>query len=133
MAIKRVSLQIAAAALAATLMLSIFVLPAQAALRHIDGTVVSKDASTKTFRVKTQSGNALRIKVTSSTTFQRIGGFGKLQKGLAVEVEAKTTGGGLVAVKVETRGGGRGGNPGGGGADDHGGGHGGAGDGPNHT
>jgi hypothetical protein len=117
MATKRVSRLIATAALAATLMLGVLALPAQAALRHIDGTVLSRDAATKTFRVKTQGGNRLRIKVNSATKFQRIAGFGALHQGLAVEVETKSTSSGLVAVKVETRqGGGEGG--GGGGADD---------------
>jgi len=124
MTIKRVSLQIAAAALAAALMLGVFALPATAALRHIDGTVVSKDASSRTFRIKTQSGNRIRIKVNGSTVFQRIGGFGGLHNGLAVEVEARSTSSGLVAVKVETRQGGGG---------DHHGGGGGADDGPNHA
>lgn len=105
-------------------MLAAFALPAQAAVRHIDGTVVSKNAGNQSFRITTQSGNQVRIKVTSSTIFQRIDGFfGGLHKGLAVEVEAKSTSSGLVATKVETRGGGGGGNGNGGGADD----------GPNHT
>ncbi len=120
------------------LMLAASALPAQAALRHIDGTVVSKNADNHSFRIKTQSGSQVGIKVTSTTKFQRIaGGFGGLQKGLAVEVEAKSTSSGLVATQVETRGGGGGG----GGADDNGGdnhgggggGGGGADDGPNHT
>jgi len=111
----------------AALALGAVALPAQAALRHIDGTVVSKNADDHSFRIKTQNGNRIRIKVNSATKFQRIaGGFGGLRKGLAVEVEAKSTSGGLVATQVETRGGG------GGGGDDHGGG-GGADDGPNHT
>jgi Domain of unknown function (DUF5666) len=126
---KRVSALVATAALAATMMLGAIAAPAQAALRHIDGTVVSKDAATHSFRIKTQSGNQVRIKVNSSTRFQRIaGGFGGLHNGLAVEIEAKTTSSGLVATHVETRGGGGGG----GGADDNGGG-GGADDGPHHT
>jgi hypothetical protein len=124
MAIKRVSLQIAAATLGATLLLGVFALPATAALRHVDGTVVSKDASSRTFRIKTQSGNRVRIKVNGSTIFQRIAGFGGLHSGLAVEVEARSTSSGLVAIKVETRQGGGGGNDGGGG---------GGADGPNHT
>lgn len=104
------------------LMLAASALPAQAALRHVDGMVVSKNAETHSFRIKTQSGSQVRIKVTSTTKFQRIaGGFGGLHKGLAVEVEAKSTSSGLVATQVETRSGGGGG--GGGGADD----------GPNHT
>jgi hypothetical protein len=132
--IKRVSTLMVASALAATMMIAAIAIPAQAALRHIDGTVVSKNADSNSFRIRTQSGSQVRIKVTSSTRFQRIaGGFGGLHKGLAVEVEAKSTSNGLVATQVETRGGG---GSGGGGADDNGGGnHGGGGsdDGPNHT
>jgi hypothetical protein len=130
---KRVSVLAAITALAATMILGAIAIPAQAALRHIDGTVVSKNAENQTFRITTQSGSQVRIKVTSTTKFQRISGFGGLHKGLAVEVEAKSTSNGLVATQVETRGGG--GNAGG--ADDNGGGnHGGGGgndDGPNHT
>jgi hypothetical protein len=99
---------------------------AQAALRHFDGTVVSKDGGAKTFRISTQSGT-LRIKVNAGTEFERIsGGFGGLSKGLAIEVDARSTSSGLVAVQVEPQGGD------GGGGDDHGGGHGGSDDGPNH-
>lgn len=127
---KRVSSHAAITALAAILALGTFALPAQAALRHIDGTVVSKDAGNRSFQIKTQSGNQLRIKVTSATKFQRIaGGFGGLHKGLRIEVEAKSTTNGLVATHVETPGGG--GSSGG--DDKGGGGHGGADDGPNHT
>lgn len=119
---KRVYVLLATAAVTATVMLGIIAGPAQAALRHIDGTVVSKDASNKTFRVTTQSGAKVRIRVNSATVFQRIaGGFDGLHAGLAVEVEAKQTSNGLLAKHVETRGGGEGG--GGGGHDD----------GPNHT
>lgn len=126
--IKRVSSLAAITALAATVMLGA-ALPAQAALRHIDGTVVSKSSRSHSFRVRTQSGNQIRVRVTSSTKFQRIaGGFGGLHKGLRIEVDAKSTANGLVATQVETPGGG--GNGGGG---DNGGGHGGGGsDGPNH-
>jgi len=128
MVTKRVSLLLATAALTATMMIGALPTQAQAALRHIDGTVLSKNASNRTFRLTTQSGNTIRIRVTSSTKFQRIGGFGGLHKGLRVEVEAKRTANGLVATHVEARGGG------GGGADDTGGHHGGgADDGPNHT
>ena len=114
---------LAAGALAAALLAP----SAQAAIRHIDGTVLSKDGSTRTFRIATQSGN-LKIKVNGSTDFERIAGFGGLHKGLAVEVDAVKTDGVLLARQVETQGGG-GGDDGGG--DDHGGG--GHDDGPNHT
>ncbi|HEV2858918.1 MAG TPA: DUF5666 domain-containing protein [Solirubrobacterales bacterium] len=107
---------------------SAIALPAQAALRHIDGTVVSKNADNHSFRIKTQNGNRVRIKVTANTRFERLSGFGALHSGLQVEVDAKSTANGLVATQVEPRAGGGGGS----GGDDHGGG-GGADDGPNHT
>ena len=125
---KRVSVLLTTAALAATTMLGAFAIQAQAALRHIDGTVLSKNSDNRTFRITTQGGSQVRIKVTSSTRFERISGFGGLHKGLQVEVDAKTTSNGLVATQVETRGGGGGDDNG----DDHDGG-GGADDGPNHT
>jgi uncharacterized protein DUF5666 len=107
--------------------------PASAALRHIDGTVVSKNGKDRSFTISTQSGT-VRIRVDAATVFERIAGFGALRKGLEVEVDAKQTGSGLLAKQVETRGG----NGGGGGGDDNGGddngGHGGGSDdGPNHT
>lgn len=128
---KRITSVLVTAALAATLTLGVLVLPAQAALRHIDGTVLSKNAGNRTFLITTQGGSHIRIRVNSSTQFQRIaGGFGGLHKGLRIEVEAKTTSNGLLATHVETRQGGGGG----GGADDNGGGGGGGtDDGPNHT
>ena len=125
---RRILLLAALAALATAVLAS----GAQAATRHIDGTVLSKDSSTRTFRLSTQSG-AVRIKVNGSTDFERIAGFGGLRKGLAVEVDAVKTASGLLAVQVETRGGGGGGGGDDGGGDDHGGHGGGGDDGPNHT
>ena len=102
---------------------------ANGAVRHIDGVVLSKDADARTFRMRTEGGRALAIRVSRTTVFERIAGFGRLHRGLAVEVNARRTAGGLLASKIETRGSGRSGGdtPG----DDHGG-HGGD-DGPNHT
>jgi hypothetical protein len=115
--------------LAGALAVGLIAAPAQAALRHIDGTVVSKNSDSRTFKLSTQSGT-VRIKVNSTTKFDRIAGFGSLHKGMKVEVDAQTTSRGLVAKQIEPQGGG--GNSGGG--DDHGGGGGGgADDGPNHT
>ena len=123
---------LATAALAGALTVGLFAAPAQAALRHIDGTVVSKNSDNRTFKLKTQNGNTVRIKVNSATKFEGISGFGSLHKGMRIEVDARSTDGGLLAKHVEPRGGG------GGGADDNGGGGGGGGgggadDGPNHT
>lgn len=132
MATKRVSSVLVIAALAAALIAAVLAAPASAAIRHIDGTVVSKNAKAQSFKLSTQSGT-INIRVNAATVFERISGFGGLHKGLAVEVDAKQTSNGLLAKQVETQGGGGGDNSGG---DDHGGDdHGGHGsdDGPNHT
>jgi len=127
---KSVPALLALTAIAAVLTLGALAAPAQAALRHLDGTVLSKDAGTKTFRITTQSGNRVRIRVNASTRFERIaGGFGGLHKGMEVQVDAVQTSDGLLAKQIEPQGGG-----GGGGHDDSGGsGGGGSDDGPNHT
>jgi hypothetical protein len=120
--IKKSAALIATAALAGALTVGLFAAPAQAALRHIDGTVVSKNSDNRTFELTTQNGNQVRIKVNGATEFERIAGFGALHKGMRVEVEAQRTDSGLLAKQVE---------PQGGGGNDHGGG--GTDDGPNHT
>ncbi len=118
--IRRRAALFATAVLAGALAIGLIAAPAQAALRHIDGGVVSKNSGNRTFELSTQSGT-IRIKVNDATKFDRIAGFGALHKGMKVEVEARSTAGGLVAKQVEPRGGSGGG-----------GGHGGD-DGPNHT
>jgi uncharacterized membrane protein YgcG len=124
---KRATL-IATAALAAALMVGVLAVPASAALRHIDGTVVSKNSDNRTFKMSTQSGT-LMVKVNSTTRFERLSGFGALRKGLAIEVDYVKTSSGLVAKQIETQGGGSDDS----GGDDHGGSGGGSDDGPNHT
>jgi hypothetical protein len=121
---KRGAALLATAVLAGALMVGLFAAPAQAALRHIDGTVVSKNSDNRTFKISTQNGNRLRIKVNGATVFERISGFGALHNGMRIEVDAQTTADGLLAKQIETLGGSGGG---------HGGGGGGADDGPNHT
>jgi hypothetical protein len=116
--------------LAGALAIGLVAAPAQAALRHIDGTVVSKNSDNHSFKLSTQSGT-VRIKVNGTTEFERIAGFGALQKGMRIEVDAQRTSNGLVAKRVEPQGGGGGGGNDDSGSDDHGGG--GADDGPNHT
>jgi Domain of unknown function (DUF5666) len=97
---------------------------AQAALKHFDGTVVSKNSDARTFRIKTESGNRVRFHVNGDTKFERIpGGFSGLDRGLRVEVDAKRTNHGRLAKLVEKHRSGGGGGHHRGGADD----------GPNHT
>lgn len=103
----------AALALVAGLLVAAIAAPAGAAVKHYDGTVLGTGESS--FRIKTESGSKVKFKVTGGTEFERIsGGFAGLERGLAIEVDAKQTDGGLVARQVETQGGG-------GGGDDHGG------------
>lgn len=128
---KRATL-IATAALAAALMVGVLAAPASAALRHVDGTVVSKNGDNRTFKLSTQNGT-LRIKVNGTTEFERLGGFGALHKGLAIEVDYANTSNGLVAKQIEPQGGNGGGGSDDSGGDDHGGSGGGSDDGPNHT
>ena len=112
---KSVSAVLAITMVAGALMVALFATPAQAALRHLDGTILSKNTSAKTFQITTQNGNQVRIKINANTVFQRItGGFGGLHKGMPVEVEAKQTSNGLLAKHVEPKETGGGG----GGADD---------------
>jgi hypothetical protein len=125
---------LATVVLAGALAVGLVAAPAQAALRHDDGTVVSKNSDNRTFRISTQSGNKVRVKVNGTTEFERIAGFGALRKGMQIEVDAQTTANGLVAKQVEPQGGnGGGGGDDDSGGDDHGSGGGGADDGPNHT
>src|SRR3954453_10883101 len=95
---------------------------AQAALRHFDGKVVSKNSDSRTFRIKLPNGNRVRFHVNANTEFERIpGGFSGLDRGLRVEVDAKRTDNGRLAKLVEKHRAGGGGRHGGG-----------ADDGPNH-
>lgn len=124
---------LASVVLAGVLAIGLLAAPAQAALRHIDGTVVSKNSDNRTFKLRTQNGNTVRVKVNGTTKFERIAGFSALRKGMRIEVDAQTTSGGLLAKQVEPQGGNGGGGSDDSGGDDHGSGGGGADDGPNHT
>ena len=77
---------------------------ANAALRHFDGAVLSKNRAETTFRLNTQSGRVVKFRVNATTKFERLpGGFSGLQRGLVVQVDAKRTNRGLLARLVETR------------------------------
>jgi len=131
---KRVSSIFVLSAVCATLGAAFFAVGAQAAVRHVDATVISKDPTAKTVQVRTESGAKQTYKVTARTKFERIGGgFSGLTKGLAVEIDATNASGQWVATQIEAHSDNSGGDESGGG--DHGGGYRGGGhdDGPNHT
>lgn len=120
---KRVSSIFVLSTVCAALGVASFAVGAQAAVRHVDATVIAKDPAAKTVQVRTESGAKLTFKVTARTKFERItGGFAGLSKGLAVEIDATNASGQWVATQVEAASERSGGG--------HGGGHD---DGPNHT
>jgi hypothetical protein len=133
---KRVSSIFVISAVCAALGVVVFAGGAQAAVRHVDATVISKSSAAKTVQVRTESGAKLTFKVNARTKFERIaGGFSGLTKGLAVEIDASNASGQWVATQIEADSDNSGGDDS---ADDHGGDddgghHGGHEDGPNHT
>ena len=95
---------VAVSLLVAALFSALAVSEAQAALRHFDGTVLSKNRDARTFRIETENGRTKKVRVNRSTEFERIdGGFSGLRRGLRVEVDAKRTDRGLLARQVEKR------------------------------
>ena len=88
-----------------------------AAVRQFEGTVVSVNRESRTFRLNDSERGTKRIKVTANTRFERINGFAGLRAGLRnVEATVRRSNGRWVAIEVERSGGG--GHHGGGGGDD---------------
>jgi hypothetical protein len=95
-----------------------------AAVREFEGTVVSVNRDARTFRLRDTERGTVRIRVTRSTRFERIAGFGGLRAGMTnVEATVHRSGGRWVASQVERSGGGgeHGGGDDDGGGDRHGG------------
>jgi hypothetical protein len=93
---------------------------ASAAVRSYEGTVVSVDRDSHTFRLRDSERGTVTIKVTSSTRFERVT-FATLRAGQnKIEATVRRSNGRWIASKVERSGGG--GDHGGHGDDD----------GPNH-
>ena len=81
--------------------------PAAASAAEFEGTVVSVNRDQKTFRLHDSERGTVRIKVTRTTRFERIAGFGSLRKGMtAIEATARRSNGRWVASEVERSGGG---------------------------
>ena len=104
-----------------------------AATRHVEGRVTAIDRSARTFTVRDAERGTLKVKVTSTTKFERVS-FSSLRTGSRVDVRAKRVAGAWNATKVER---GSATSTTHDAADDHGGDnggrHGGADDGPNHS
>jgi hypothetical protein len=81
--------------------------PAAALTRDFEGTVVSVDRSSRTFRLRDAERGTVRIRVTRRTTFERLSGLRALRRGAAgIEVTARRRDGRWVALHVERSGGG---------------------------
>jgi hypothetical protein len=78
-----------------------------AAARHFEGRIVSVDRAARTFRLRDSERGTMRIRVTSSTSFERIAGFAGLHAGMGrVEGTVRRSNGRWVATRVERSGGG---------------------------
>jgi hypothetical protein len=71
-----------------------------ATLRHVEGRVTAIDRSARTFTVRDAERGTLKVKVTSSTKFERVT-FSALRTGSRVDVRAKRVAGAWNATKVE--------------------------------
>jgi hypothetical protein len=71
-----------------------------AAVRHVEGRVTAIDRSARTFTVRDAERGTLKVKVTSSTKFERVT-FSALRTGSRVDVRAKRVAGAWNATKVE--------------------------------
>jgi hypothetical protein len=79
----------------------------QAATRQFEGTVLSVNRDARTFRLRDSERGTVTIKVTSSTRFQRVGGFAGLRAGMTrIEANVRRSNGAWVATFVERSGGG---------------------------
>jgi hypothetical protein len=81
--------------------------PAAASAAEFEGVVLSVNRDNKTFRLDDSERGIKRIKVNSSTRFERIDGFSALKAGMRnVEAVVKRRDGRWVASEVERSGGG---------------------------
>jgi hypothetical protein len=71
-----------------------------AATRHVEGRVTTIDRSARTFTVRDAERGTLKVRVTSTTKFERIT-FSSLRTGHRVDVRAARVSGAWRATKVE--------------------------------
>ena len=81
--------------------------PAAASAAEFEGTVLSVNRDSKTFRLHDSERGVKRIKVNGNTRFERIAGFSALHAGMRnIEVIVKRRDGRWIASEVERSGGG---------------------------
>jgi hypothetical protein len=78
-----------------------------AATRQFEGTVVSVNRDARTFGLRDSERGTVRIRVTRSTSFERIAGLAGMRAGMRrVEATVRRSNGRFVATRVERSGGG---------------------------
>ena len=78
-----------------------------AALREYEGTVVSVNRATNSFRLRDSERGTVRIRVNRNTRFERIDGLSGLRAGMTnIEAVVRRSNGRWVALEVERSGGG---------------------------
>jgi hypothetical protein len=78
-----------------------------AAVREYEGTVVSVDRASRTFRLRDSERGTVRIRVTRRTRYERINGLAGLRAGMTnIEATVRRSNGRWVALEVERSGGG---------------------------
>ena len=94
-------------AVAAPALLAPAAAPAQSPLREFEGTVVSVNREARTFRLHDTERGVKRIRVRSTTRFERIAGLSGLYRGMTnVEATVRRRDGRWIAIEVERSGGG---------------------------
>jgi hypothetical protein len=74
---------------------------------EFEGTIRSVNDANRTFRIHDSERGTKRVKVTRSTRFERIAGFGGLRAGMTnIETTVRRSNGRWVALEVERSGGG---------------------------
>jgi hypothetical protein len=95
------------ALIASVTALAMAVPAAASAATSYEGRVASVNRDNRTFRLHDAQRGTIRIKVTSSTTFDRLAGFGALRAGMRrIEATVRRSNGRWVAIGVERSGGG---------------------------
>lgn len=71
--------------------------------QSLEGPIVSVSSSTHTFKINDHHKGKLTIKVNSSTKYHNLSGFKALHDGLKVDVEARHSNAGWIAIKIEPK------------------------------
>ena len=96
------------AALAVALLAALLLPPAAGAqapgTTSFDGRVGSVDRAARSFRLRDAERGTVRIRMRSSTRFERVDGVSGVRPGIVIEVRARRSGGAWIAVEVERSG-----------------------------